>query len=138
MGFLSAYDGTTRVVIDADRGYWVDLKKYLSQGEREASEKALSGKLTVVNGKTNVSPDFTVYRESLILASISAWNLDDDNGVVWPITAENVRKLPGDVYDQLWSKIDNMAETRKGDDQIRFRDGNIGGNSDGDGGSAVS
>lgn len=138
MGFLSAYSGVVRIVIDTDRGYWIDLKKHLSQGDREASEKALAQNMVVTNGKTSVTPDYTAWRERLILASIAAWNLDDDSGNVWPITLDNLRLLPGDIYDQLWTEVDKMNSSRKGEEQQRFRDGDVGGHSDGDTRPAVA
>lgn len=137
MGFLSVYSGIKRVVIDTDRGYWVDLKEHISQGDREAAERSLAS-MVISDGKTNISPDVTSWREQLIHATISTWNLDDDDNTVWPITLDNIRRLPGNVFDQLWKEVDALNSTRKGEDQQRFRDGDLSGDSNGDTGAPVA
>lgn len=138
MGFLSAYDGINRVVIgDPSRGYWVDLREHVPHGGREKAERALVN-MTVVDGKTSLAPDVTEYRQLLLLASIAAWNLDDDNGVIWPITLENVLRLPGSVFDDLWKKIDETNAPRSAEENQQFRDGSVRSTADGDGSSADS
>lgn len=137
MGFLSVYSGVKRIVIDEERGYWIDIKEHISQGDREASERALTS-MVVADGKSTVNPDVTAWRQYLVLAGIANWNLDDDNGVVWPITMESILRLPGDVYDRLWNEVESSATVRSGRDQQQFRDGSVSGNPDGNIGTAVT
>lgn len=136
MGFLSVYSGVKRIVIDPDRDYWVDLKKHISHGDREAAERSLVA-MSVVDGKTSVQPDITQYRQLLLTASIAAWNLDEDDGTVWGVSFNNVKRLPGEVFDRLWQEVDSMGKEDPKSRQ-QFRDGDDGGNSDGDTGSPVA
>lgn len=124
MGFLSAYDGTKRVIVDEARGYWIDLKKHVSQGDKEISERALVT-MTIHDGKPVVNPDVTSYRQALVLAHIAAWNLDDDAGVIWPVTSDNIKRLPGDVFDELWTEVDTLSKPRNAEERLQFRDGDV-------------
>lgn len=134
MGFLSAYSTTRKVSIgDQERGYWVELREYISQGDKTEAERALQGRQHV-NG-TNVIMDMDVarYRQLMLLASIVSWNLDDDGGRIWPINLQNVQRLPGPEFDRLWSIVDDLNAPATGEERRRFP----GGDDDGDqGGSA--
>jgi hypothetical protein len=134
MGFLSAFGDVKRITLDKERGYWVDLKEHVSQGDRETAQRSLES-VVVVDGKTNISPDVTTWREQMVLATIAGWNLDDDNGI-WPITLDSVKRLPGTVFDMLWVEVEKLGEIRKGTAQQEFRDGTVGGDQDGDAGSS--
>lgn len=138
MGFLSVYSGVKRVPIgDPERGYWVDLREHVSHGARESAERALTA-MSVVNGKASVSPDVTQYRQLLLGASIAAWNLDEEDGSIWPVTPANIQRLPGDVFDKLWVEIDTMNSPRSAEETQQFRDGDVSGDPHGDGGTAVA
>ena len=87
-GFLSQYEGTTRV--DLGGGYWVDVKKVLSYAESEAAEKAglvfrTSDPSDSEDGKTHtkveIEPAAKLFEQ--VLASVVAWNLDDETGKIW-------------------------------------------------------
>lgn len=136
MGFLSVYSGVKRVVIDSERNYWVDLKKHISHGDREGAERSLV-QMSVENGKTNISPDVTQYRQLLLTASISAWNLDEEDGTVWTVNLDNVQRLPGEVFDRLWLEVDGMGKEEKGaQSRQQFPVGDFSGDPNGDSGSA--
>jgi hypothetical protein len=125
MSFLSAYNGVTRVVIskDGDKEYWVDLKKYLTQGGQETAEAAMN-RVEVVNGKPVVRPDVAKYRKLMVFAAIDDWNMDDDNGQTWPINLQNVGRLPLPIFNQLWVQIqtNNSESERSKDEQLDFRE----------------
>lgn len=124
MGFLSAYSSTRRVDIgDPARGYWVELREVLSQGAKEKAEQALMGRQHVNGGDVVVNMDVARYRQLMVLASIKDWNLDDDNGQVWPLNLQSVQRLPGVVFDQLWSIVDGSNEPRGAAEQRQFPDG---------------
>lgn len=110
MPFLDAYTGVRRVSVgDPDRDYYVDLKEHISFADREKAEKALS-QVLIRDRVAELRPDTTAYRQLMLLAHISGWNLDDENGV-WPVTLDNVRRLPGDEFDKLWTLVDNGLKT---------------------------
>jgi hypothetical protein len=117
MGFLSAYDGVKRV--DLGRGYWVDLVLHISQGSKEAAERAAS-KVKVSRGMTDVEPDVVAFRQLMILGHIKEWNLDDDNGQVWPINITSVKRLPGDVFEEIWVVVNELTKPRSQEDRKRF------------------
>lgn len=108
MPFLDPYGGTVTMSIgDPARGYWVKLREYVSQGGKEAAEKALS-QMLIVDGQPQIDPDTARYRQLLVLAHVVEWNLDDEHGV-WPITLENVQRIPGPLFDGLWKTVDLLA-----------------------------
>lgn len=125
MSFLSAYSGVVRVVIhkEGDKEYWVDLKKYLTQGGQETAEAAMN-RVEVVNNSPVVRPDVAKYRKLMVLAAIDDWNVDDDNGQIWPINLQNVSRLPLPVFNQLWLQVNenNSEAERSKEEQLDFRE----------------
>lgn len=123
MGFLSAYTGTIRVKVGPpDQDYWVDLKKYITQGGQEEAEKALL-RMKIVGNDTVPNPDVARWRKLLVTAALSDWNLTDDKGQVLPLNAASVNRLPIPVFNQLWLQVQaNNSETEKTpEEQIDFR-----------------
>jgi len=105
MPFLDAYEGTQTVTVgDPARGYWVKLREHISFAAREDAEKALS-QVLIRNQVAELRPDTTAYRQHMMLAHIADWNFDDANGK-WPLTLENVKRIPGDEFDKLWKLVD--------------------------------
>lgn len=133
MGFLSAYSGVRRVPIGDT--YWVDLKEHLLQRDKEKGDRALQH-MQVVEGKPQINPDVVEFRQQLVLASVHDWNLDEDNGQIWPINMQNVKRLPSAVFDELWAVIDKTNEPRTTAEQRQFPAGAVGGGPDGDAGAA--
>lgn len=134
MGFLSAYEGTTRVTIgDPERGYWVELRQVLSQGARQKAEQELMGRQQINGGDVLMKMDVVGYRQMMVLASIKDWNLDDDAGKIWPINLQSVQRLPGPVFDELWSTIDVSNAPRSVAEQRQFHDAGDAGREDGTG-----
>lgn len=126
MAFLSAYEGITRIYLEAADNYYIDVREHVSYKQREAAEKALS-EMKFSGTEANVNPDVTRYRQLLVLAHIKEWNLDGEDGEVWPIDFEHVGMLPDDVFDQVWKLIDGKPEKRSKDEQRRFPSGLDGG-----------
>lgn len=131
MGFLSAYEGTQRVVIDPERNYWVELREVLSQGARQKAEQELMGRQQLNGNDVLMKMDVVGYRQAMLLASIKDWNLDDDNGRVWPINQQSVQRLPGPVFDQLWSIVDKSNAPRSVAEQRQFHGAGSDGGADG-------
>lgn len=137
MGFLSAYSTTTKVMIgDEQRGYWVELKDCLSQGDKEKAEQALTTGQLTPGQDIRMVMDVARYRQLMVLASIKSWNLDDENGQVWPIDLEHVQAIPGNEFDRLWSTVDKSNAPASSAERKRFPDGSSGGDQDGNSGSA--
>lgn len=133
MGFLSAYSTIRRVPIDDT--YWVDLREHLSQGAKEKGDRALQ-QVQIVGGKAQPTPDTVEFREQLVLASIADWNIDDDNGTVWPINMQSIRRLPASVFDLLWEVVDETNAPRKPAEQAQFPAGDVRGDPHGNPGTA--
>jgi hypothetical protein len=133
VGFLSAYSGTRTIHIDDT--YWVELREHLPQGAREDSERALA-RIEVVDGTAQPAPDIAMSRQLTLLASIASWNLDDEEGRIWPITLDSVRSLPGGVFEMLWKTADELGKPRTPQEAQRFPDGSIGGDPAGHTGAA--
>lgn len=123
MGFLSSYTGTVRVNVGPpDKEYWVDLKKFVTQGGQEAAEAALA-QMTVQNGTAVPTPDVAKYRKLMVLAALEDWNLDDDQGKVMPLNIQSIQKLPMPVFDALWTQVqkNNSEADRSSEEQLDFR-----------------
>jgi len=136
MGFLSAYSGTRKIPVgDPDSGYWVEIKECLTSGDKEKADKALtSGK--IIPGQTpEMSMDIVRYRQLVMQASITDWNLDDDGGKVWPIDLAHIRKLPTPVFDQIYTEIDEANKPATTEERRDFRTEGLGGDSDEDAGT---
>jgi hypothetical protein len=136
MGFLSVYSGVKRIVVDSERDYWVDILEHVSQGGREAAERSLSA-MTFVDGKTVPNPDVAKFRQLSVLAAVSAWNLDDEDGTIWPLTLRSIQNLPGVIFDQLWEAVDSMNSPRSSEESQQFRDGDVSSDPHGDGRTPV-
>lgn len=132
--FMSAYEGTHRVTIPhPDKEYWVELRKHLTHGATEKSASALQT-LAMVDGKPLPKPDVFKSRAELVLASIVGWNLDDEHGV-WPLNMQSIRRLPDAVFDLLHDAVEESNKSTTAE-RRQFPDGGVGGDPDGDGGTA--
>lgn len=137
MGFMSAYDGTHKVLIPhPDKEYWVELKKNLSHGATERSAAALQA-MSLVDGKPRPAPDVFKSRSETVLASIVTWNLDDDNGTVWPVNMQSVRRLPDAVFTQIHEAVEESNKPRPAAEQARFHGEGVVGDPDEDAGAPV-
>lgn len=133
MGFLSAYNGTRRIQIgDPELGYWVDLKQYISQGDQEEAEAALTKISVKDNGTTEVKPDVARYRKLMVKAAIADWNLDDDNGQIWAVNLQNVHRLPLSVFNEIWAQVNAQTKSRTVEEQATFRERSVSSDQDGD------
>jgi hypothetical protein len=123
MGFLSAYSGTRRVTVgDPERGYWVELRETVSQGAKAKAEQELMGRQQINGGDVTTQMNVVGFHHQMVLASIINWNLDDDNGHIWPLNMQSIQRLPGPVFDYLWSLVDEMNAPRGAVERRRFRD----------------
>lgn len=129
MGFLSAYDGTHLVKLphpDPSKDYWVKLKKYVSHGATEKAAVALQ-EMELVGGRPQPAPNVYKHDAEKVLAAIEDWNLDDDNGHVWPINMQSIRRLPEDVFELLKAEVEKTNGPRSPQEQAQFRAADLGG-----------
>lgn len=120
MGFLSAWDGATRIDVsdlagDPPGTWWVDLKRCLTHEEAEAVMRALAGKAIDVDNtagenakiRSKLSMDTVIdHQEDLVLMSILSWNLTDRDGTLLPFhpteeLKESLSHIPSPVYDRI-------------------------------------
>lgn len=141
-GFLSAYSGTRRV--DLGGGYWVDVKKCLTIVEKQRAEQALASNPTVdMNGNGSATMDVVAFRNELVAASITAWNLDEEDGTVWalspePVKRTNIARLPGPVFDQIFTFVNELNGPQSSKERAQFPVADVGGDPDGNAGAAVA
>lgn len=140
MGFLSAYSGTQK--IDVGGGYWIEVRECLPIMDKQRAENALASSPRVdMAGNGSISLDTVSFHNEMVAASIVAWNLDDDNGQVWALAPDsvkrqNIARLPAPVFDQVWEVVDKLNGPRETADKVRFPEPGVGSDPVGDGGPA--
>lgn len=141
-GFLSAYDGVER--IDLGRGYWVDVKQCLSHAElQQAQAKMGAARQTVeAGGRQFATVDMNAFETELIVLSIVDWNLDDENGVKWPLQPDralraSVARLPGPVATQIYQRCNELNGSGSKREAAQFPGEDLGGDQGGDTGAAA-
>ena len=143
MGFLTAsgYEGTEE--IDLGNGYWVKIKKCISQAEYQKVQDHLGGGKMSVNmdGNRFAQMDVGASQVELVVASVVDWNLDDDNGEKWPLAPPvalkaSLARLPAPAFMKVFKACDELNGPRKGTDAVSFPDGPVGGDPDGDAGAS--
>lgn len=119
--FLDAYEGVTRLEVDPERGYWIDLWDHASEEALEEAERAIAN-MRIVNGQTVPDMDVVRYRHLAVLAHLKEWNLDDD-GVPWPYTLASLKRLPARVFNELWQVVENLDAPMTPAERKRFPSG---------------
>ena len=154
-GFLAAsgYDGTERLTLAP--GYWADLKKCLSEEEAGWAEAAMMGKVRAEMSENRQYADLDTRagRVELVVQSLHAWNVADDDGTEWPIEGvrgvrpgtnpypagcdrrKSVARLPSPVFDAIWAKCDELNQPRPPGEAAGFPDQPVSGDTDGNPGT---
>jgi hypothetical protein len=126
MGFLSLFDGVERV--EVAEGYYVTLKKYLSNDDYTAAQNALLTSRQLVSGggaadKISAKIDTAGYQQTLLFHAIEAWNLTDVNDVALPLNIDSVKRLPQPTFLLLYGRVTaNNKEKETAAEQTSFRD----------------
>jgi hypothetical protein len=137
LGFLDSYEGEETV--DVGNGYWIKVKKCLSSAEYKKVQAFFgAGRQTVTVGSSmsaQINP--SAGQDELLLQSITAWNLDDADGTVWPLEPEkekraSIGRLPSSVFMQIYQVCDEFNGPRKDAEAAQFPDEAVGGDPDGD------
>jgi hypothetical protein len=142
MGFLSAYSSTRK--IDVGGGYWVEIKECLTIVEKQRAEKALSsGPVFDASGRGSAQMDMPAFHTEMVVASVTGWNLDEDDGTVWALTPEpvkrkNISRLPAPVFDRIFEAVNELNGPQPAKERAQFPEPGLGGDPDGDGGAAVA
>jgi hypothetical protein len=141
VGFLSAYSGTKRITIDGH--YYAEVKECLSMIEKQRAEKALGGSTPTfdMNGHGSARLDTAAFAVEMVCASLVSWNFDEDDGTVWALSPDNVKRrniarLPAPVFDAIYQEVNALNGPRAKDERVRFPDGGLGGDPDGLAGAA--
>jgi hypothetical protein len=123
MGFLDEYSGTHKYEFPARKDgktYWVELRKTLLQGDKAHAERALTNGRVDPQAGVQIDMDTATYRHEMVLASVIAWNLDDDKGV-WPVTLNNVMRIPGIEFDAIYNLVNEFNSPRTSAEKAQFR-----------------
>lgn len=124
MAYLKA--GTvTRVTLPSNSEYWVELKSKLSYGDALAAQKALLNIEAVEQLDTEERDMVTklesdTYFTTLLLRAIVRWNLDDEDGSTWEITAENIARLENEDGQELIRHARELMRRRPRAQEIPF------------------
>jgi hypothetical protein len=118
-GFLSLYDETDR--IDLGGGYYVDIRRYLSDEDDERATRALTKPqlrtTTTQNKETDSSEvtstidyDQSAYSRVLISSAVIGWNLTDRDGNPLPLAPDaarvaSIKSLPVFATKKILAKI---------------------------------
>lgn len=140
-GFLSAYDGIER--IEFGRDYWADVKRCLSHAEQQrAQAKMGAGRQSVdMTGRQFATIDMNAFETEMIVLSLVAWNLDDEDGKPWPLEPESARRasvarLPASVASQIFQVVNALNGPMENREAATFPGPGVGGDQSGVGGSA--
>jgi hypothetical protein len=113
MGFL-ARSGVERFTLEEFDGspYWFEIKAGRSQADKLEFDQA-AGRVTFGEGNARAL-DLQLMKSRLVLfRSIVAWNLDDDEGRVLPLTNETYRNLESGVADFIADKMVEYYDRRR-------------------------
>lgn len=140
MSFLSAYSGTRRV--DLGGGYWVDVKTCLSIVEKQRADKMLTSDPVVdQSGHGTAKVDLPAFQTEMVVHSITGWNLDEEDGTVWalspePVKRKNIARLPAPVFDEIYRVVDELNGKPPAREQAQFPVAGVGGDPHGHAGPA--
>jgi hypothetical protein len=105
-GFLSGYNQVTRINIDPEGKWWIDVKDHLSRRDTAIATTALVKPIVRYedgDSQTQGNVDTVSYQMELVIAGIVDWNLTDEEDVLLPLDPpdakrESINRLPNDVF----------------------------------------
>jgi hypothetical protein len=117
-GFLSKYSGVTRIEIDPDGEWWVDVKDNLDRHSAAQAQAVLVRPVVRYNGtdsETRGDVDTGGYQTELVFAHIVNWNLTDEDGLPLPLEPEeerrkSIERLPEKVFMLISRHIQGDTE----------------------------
>lgn len=116
-GFLSGYNSTTRLFIDPDKKWWIDVKDHLSRREQATASAALIQSTVryvgIDDAETTGSINTTAYQMELVVASVVDWNLTDEEDQPLPLSPdedkrESINRLPSEVFTTIIGHVQGI------------------------------
>lgn len=89
----------TRLPLPSNHAYWVDWRETMLYRDMKAAMKQA---VSVEDGE--MKTDTTAMSDALLLGHIDAWNLDDEEGKLLPLTTESLELLTEDDVQFLLSR----------------------------------
>ena len=107
MGFLIKLRKPERVQLNAE--YWADVMPLLGDETDDARDAAMGGRegMAAAAKARRLDPeaespfDRKIFNHELLRQAITAWNLDDDHGKIYPIDSASVALLPDAWRDRI-------------------------------------
>jgi hypothetical protein len=90
-----------RIILPSDKNYWVDVATDFRYGDVKQFASS--------DGETM---DFTAQADKFLLMAIKSWNLDDGEGNILEINAENIDKIKqGDITEIINAANASVMDT---------------------------
>ena len=121
MGFLSLYTGTYD--LEVAPGYTVSLKKFLSQDDVSSASSAMLKNAKLEANSTSADVDVVEYQYTLVLRSITGWNLTDTNDVALPVNLASLKLLPAEIFNKLYDAVKNGSSEVDPEKETMFPSG---------------
>lgn len=121
MPIYSADHGVSLLKLPSNPEFEVQMKQHPSFGDYRRAVEAAYRRIP----DRDASPGewFSAHLEAAALALIIDWNLEDDQGAKWPITAESLAELKPQDGDFLLTEAGNRIRGRSQEDEIPFANG---------------
>ncbi len=105
-GFLSNYNTVTRLEIDPEGKWWVDVRESMTRKDAALAQSALVKPIVKYEGgdsQTQGNIDTVGYQTELVVAAVVNWNLTDEDDVLLPLDPpeakrESINRLPDKVF----------------------------------------
>jgi hypothetical protein len=125
-GYTARNNGLVRV--ELEDGYWVEVKTHLSHGETKRAKQALmDATLKVVDevSETSAKIDMIEYEQEIAMAGIIAWNLDDADGNILPLSPETAKRasidlMDTDDFDKVVAVVSGVSKKKAGASEKKF------------------
>jgi hypothetical protein len=127
-GFLSEYNKVTRLQIDPEGKWWVDVKENITRRESAVAQTALVRPVVRYAGadsETKGDVDTVAYQMELVVAAVVDWNLTDEGDVVLPLTPpdakrESINRLPDKVFNIIAGHVQGVDREASSVENARF------------------
>lgn len=128
-GFLSEYNQITRLVIDPEGKWWVDVKENITRRESALAQSALVRPVVRYSGddsETKGEVDTVAYQMELVVAAVVDWNLTDENDFPLPLTPaadkrESINRLPDKVFNIIAGHVQGVKKEASPAEDARFQ-----------------
>lgn len=120
MGYRSDTFGDETITLTNPK-YWVKARKCLSRNGQKQVEEALLSVTYSEEGGISATPDISRSRDLLVVQSVTAWNLTDDDGEIIPVNPGTIlEELSGPDFDLVWKRLNALNKTPSGPEAAAF------------------